>query len=86
MKKVKLFLIAAAMLGIGSSFAFRAKDSGDIYVKVNGAFQLKSSQSGLCIYQNLSACNYVLKVGHSPNSDSDFDYNINDNEMWQPAP
>ncbi len=81
-----MLFIAAAMLGICSAFAFKVTGPGDTYVKVNGVFNLKSTQSGECITQTNSACNYVLRVGHSPNTDADFIYSTSENQIWVPSP
>lgn len=85
MKKIKLFLFAAAITGICSSFALTQKDPGDTYVKIGDLFYLKSGQMGECSTQATSACNYVLREGHSPAADSDFIFDTNDNSVWVPA-
>lgn len=85
MKKVKMLFLSAAIIAMCSSYAFKL-DSGDTYVRVGGSFLLKSGQSGECITETASACNYVLKDGHEPIAESDFDFNTADNEMWDPAP
>ncbi len=84
MKKIKLFLLSAAIAGAGSAFIPAEKPPGDIYVKVGTQFLLKSSQTGECILMNNSACNYELKAGHSPNQDSDFIFTTTENRVWQP--
>lgn len=86
MKKVKMLFVIAAFLGIFSSFAFRAKTTGDIYVKEGSEFVLKSSANGLCVPEVSSACEYELREGHEPETEADFIYDVQDNVMWEPAP
>jgi len=84
MKKIKLFLLSAAIAGAGSAFIPAEKPTGAIYVKVGSSFLLKSSQTGECQPMNNSACNYELKAGHSPNQESDFIFTTTENRVWQP--
>ena len=84
MKRIKLFMLSAAIVAAGSAFVPAEQPPGDTYVKVGSSFLLKSTQTGRCLPMDQSACNYVLKDGHSPNVESDFIFDINDDEYWQP--
>ncbi len=84
MKRIKMYLVAAALLGAGSAFIPSTTPPGDIYVKVGSEFKLKSSQSGSCQVQNPAVCNYALKAIHGPMPYqlSDFDYNPDEQKIW----
>lgn len=83
MKRLKLSLVSAVIMAAASAF-IPLKRTGAIYVKVGSSFLLKSSQTGLCVTMTSSACNYELKSGHSPNSESDFIFSTSENKVWQP--
>ncbi|MBA2250388.1 MAG: hypothetical protein H0W12_09370 [Chitinophagaceae bacterium] len=82
MKKVKLFLIAAVLMG--GATAFNHPYTGNEYVKVDGAYVLKTTaQATIGTCQSSSTfCTYTLIAGHSPVSDSDFTTNPNEHAMF----
>lgn len=87
MKRIQLFLLSAAIAGAGSAFIPAEKPPGDIYVKVNGTFMLKSSQRGTCETLNPSVCNYILRADHGPQpyTQTDFDFNPDEKKVWTPT-
>ena len=87
MKKIKVFLLSAAIAGAGSAFIPAEKPPGDEYVKVGNEFRLKSSQQGNCVDEIPDVCNYILKEMHGPEPYvlSDFDFNPNETKAWIPS-
>lgn len=65
MKKIKLFLVAAAFIGIGSAFTATRVSPGE-YVLIGGTFQLVDNQppGGHCDIQTASICKYE-KIGNA---------------------
>lgn len=80
-------MLSAAIVAAGSAFVPAENPPGDIYVKVNGTFKLKSSQQGTCETLNPSVCNYILREDHGPEpyTEEDFDFNPDEQKVWTPA-
>ena len=87
MKKIKLFLIGAAILGAASAFMPAA--DGDPYVLVDGQFIPKDENMGSC-EDGTSICTYILLPENQrvhkkpPFSTVDFSYNPNEQKEWVP--
>lgn len=88
MKRIKLFLLSAAIVAAGSAFIPAETPPGDVYIFDGSAFELKSTQQGTCRDEMESICNYTLKPTHGPEPYvlSDFDYNPNEQKVWKPTP
>jgi hypothetical protein len=86
MKRIKLFMLSAAIVAAGSAFIPAETPPGDVYILDGSTFKLKSSQQGTC-RESPSVCNYTLKTIHGPEPYvlSDFDYNPNEQKVWKPA-
>lgn len=84
MKKIKLFLLSAAIVAAGS--AFISRPMVDEYVKDNNVWKLKSMASGSCQTQESSHCTFVLKPNATvPYDDSELTPN-DQNRIWIPTP
>lgn len=58
MKKVILFLGAAAIIGVGSAFGTISKAGAGEYVKIGGVYQLKGD--GNCLENEPGTCDYTI--------------------------
>lgn len=86
MKKIKLYLLSAAIVAAGSAFISKPSHFTDEYVKDSGNWVLKSSVDGItgsCITASQMHCTYTLNPGATkPYKDSDFTP-IDQNQAWQ---
>lgn len=84
MKKVRLFLIAAIIMGAAT--AFNQPSTADEYVQTESGFVLKSvAQATIGDCQSASnVCTYTLKPGHQPNTADDFTTNPAENAVFMP--
>jgi hypothetical protein len=87
MKKIKLFLIGAAILGSASAFIPAA--DGDPYVLVDGNFIPKDPNMGSCVNGG-TICTYTLLPAEErenidpPYSAADFSSNPLEHKTWVP--
>lgn len=83
MKKIKLFLLAALI--VGAATAFNQPLNGPDYVLVDGQYILKSTAVGSigdCIRAS-NVCTYTLKAGHQPMGPDDFTTNPNEQKVFE---
>ena len=81
MKKVKLFLLSAAIVAAGS--AFISKPPAPEYVKTSLGWELKSMASGICTHNQDTHCTFTLNPGAiPPYQDSDFTPD-DQNRIWK---
>lgn len=85
MKRIKMFLLSAAIVAAGSAF-ITPPTVADEYVKDKGAWKLKTMANGICQNNDFTHCTFVLKPGSTqPYKDSDFTPNDQD-RIWVSAP
>jgi hypothetical protein len=86
MKRIKLFMLSAAIVAAGSAFVSKPAPTSTEYVKDNGVWKVKSTVDGVtgsCIPLNNMHCTFVLRSGATqPYQDSDFTP-IDANQAWQ---
>jgi hypothetical protein len=87
MKRIKLFMLSAAIVAAGSAFIPAETPPGDVYVKVGNDFLLKSTQQGRC-KSGTTVCEYILREDHGaePYTINDFDFDPNEQQVWSPTP
>ena len=85
MKKIKLFLLSAAIIAAGSAFITKPATT-DEYVKDGQDWVLKTTVDGItgnCIELDNMHCSFVLNPNATqPYQDSDFTP-VDENQAWQ---